>query len=171
MLQAVRDCDRPEWAVGAGAIRSLVWDYLHGYTEPTPLSDVDVVYFDPNDLSAERDAHLEAALRERLPGVPWEATNQAGVHLWYANYFGGDGVEPLTSVADGVGTWPETATCVGVRLEQDDSLIVIAPLGLDDLFDMVVRHNERRASVAQYRKRLAEKGVKEKWPLVTITEK
>ena len=36
--------DLPDWFVGAGAIRNTVWDYLHGYTVPTPLADVDVAF-------------------------------------------------------------------------------------------------------------------------------
>jgi hypothetical protein len=37
------------------------------------------------------------------------------VHRWYGRVFGAE-VPPLTSTADGVGTWPETATAVAVRL-------------------------------------------------------
>ncbi len=171
MLEAVRDCRLPDWAVGAGIIRSAVWDHLHGYTEPTHVKDVDVVYFDPYDLGAQRDAGIEASLRESLPNVPWEVTNQASVHLWYADHFGGDPVLPLTSVEEGIGTWPEIATCVGIRLEPDGDLQVIAPYGLDDLFSMIVRHNPARVSLAEFRRRLAQKRMQEKWPLVTILDR
>src|SRR4030095_16451522 len=46
VLDAVRRQRLPDWAVGAGFIRSAVWDALHGYTKTTPLSDVDVLFFD-----------------------------------------------------------------------------------------------------------------------------
>src|ERR687886_1017047 len=39
VLHAARAVDLPDWFVGAGAIRNPVWDYLHGYTVPTPLAD------------------------------------------------------------------------------------------------------------------------------------
>jgi hypothetical protein len=45
--------------------------------------DVDLGFFDPDDLSPQRDAEVEAALRERAPDLPWEAKNQAAVHLWH----------------------------------------------------------------------------------------
>jgi hypothetical protein len=64
-------------------------------------------------------------------------------------------VEPLASTAEAIGTFPETAVCVGLRLDLDDRLAVVAPLGLDDLFDLVHRHNPRRATVAEYERRLA----------------
>jgi hypothetical protein len=70
-------------------------------------------------LRAARDAEVEAALSAQLPGVPWDAKNQAAVHTWYGRVFGGR-VAPLTSAADGVATWPETATAVAVRLLPGD---------------------------------------------------
>lgn len=42
LLRAVRHCNPPDWFVGAGVIRNIVWDYLHGYVNPTPVRDVDV---------------------------------------------------------------------------------------------------------------------------------
>jgi uncharacterized protein len=41
--------------------------------------------------------------------VPWEAKNQAAVHLWYERRFG-QAVGPLTSIAEAVATWPETVS-------------------------------------------------------------
>jgi hypothetical protein len=70
-----------------------------------------------------------------MPQVPWEARNQAGVHTWYAAKFGGSPAEPLTSVADAVATWPETATAVAVRLQADDTIDVCATCGMTDLLD------------------------------------
>jgi hypothetical protein len=166
-LRAARDVDPPDWLIAAGAVRSPVWDHLHGYGSPTPLADVDVGFFDPDDLTPARDRAVEEALRARLPGVPWEAKNQAAVHLWYERRFG-YAVEPLTSTADAVATFPETAVCVGVRLERDDSLSVVAPYGLHDLLGLVHRYNPRRASVEIYEQRLASKRIAERWPGATI---
>lgn len=55
------------------------------------------------------------------------------MHTWYASEFGTGPVAALGSVADAVATWPETATCVAVRLDTAGALHVCAPLGLDDL--------------------------------------
>lgn len=87
-LEAARTVDPPDWLIGAGAVRTAVWDHLHGFDEPTVPGDVDVAFFDPNDLSRARDQAIEEALRERLPDTPWDAKNQAAVHLWYPAKFG-----------------------------------------------------------------------------------
>jgi hypothetical protein len=79
-------------------------------------------------------------------------------------------VAPLVSAADGVGTWPETATAVAIRLLDGDELRVVAPCGLEDLFALVCRRDPRRVSVDHYRRRLREKYIAERWPKVTIID-
>lgn len=167
ILRAVRAAELPQGCVGAGAVRSLVWDALHGRAQWTMRGDVDVAYFDDEDLSeASQCAHLDR-LRRIEPDVPWEVVNQAGVHLWYERDFG-FAVPPLSSIEEAIASWPEYATCVAVRLAADDGLDIVAPWGLDDLFSMTVRHNPARASLAEYRRRLQAKRYAERWPRVTL---
>ena len=166
-LVHVRALGLREWCVGAGAVRNLVWDALHGHAAPSALADIDVAYFDDADLSEARDASLQRALQARAPGTPWEVTNQAGVHLWFEQHFA-HAVAPLRSLADAVASWPETATAVGLWLDERDELHVIAPLGLGDLFAMVVRRNPARVSVETYRQRVASKRYAQRWPRVRV---
>jgi len=161
-LKAARECCPPDWAIGAGAVRNLVWDHLTGRRNPP--RDVDVAFFRG---AAEED--VEECLRERRPDVPWEVKDQSIVHTWYERVFGG-AVEPLVSLEDAVGTWPETCTSVAMRLEPDDRLRVIAPLGLEDLFGLVLRRNPRRVNVDHFRRRLADKRPSERWPGVTVVD-
>lgn len=172
-LRAVRSLDLP-WCIGAGAVRNLVWDALHEL-EPAPPRDIDVAFFDAAelaaglsvDLSEERDKALETQLRQVLPDLPWEVCNQAAVHLWFESVFGHP-VAPLRSLEEAVASWPEYATSVGIRLEEDDSLTIIAPHGLDDLFACVVRRNPTRVSPETYRQRCEQKRYAERWPRVRI---
>lgn len=168
-LRAVRDQGLASWCIGAGAVRNLVWDALHGYSTPTHLPDVDVAYFDATDLSPERDAEIQTRLCSALPGAPWEVTNQAAVHHWFEGHFG-HAVEPLRSLHDAVASWPEYATCVGLALNEDDSISVIAPHGLDDLFGCIVRRNPTRVSLATYRQRVEQKNYAARWPKVKVLE-
>lgn len=167
VLEAARDCDPPDWWIGAGVIRDLVWGDLHGGFDHLKVRDVDLAFFDPTDLTPERDLEIESALRRRLPGVPWEAKNQAAVHTWYERRFGFT-VEPLISMADAVATWPETATSVAVRLERNGELRITAPFGLDDLLNGICRRNPRRISVDEYSRRLDKKQIATRWPRVVI---
>jgi hypothetical protein len=166
-LVTVRTLNLSSWCIGAGAVRNLVWDLLHDLRDPSALSDVDVAHFDASDLSAARDAKIQQCLTNAHPLVSWEVTNQAAVHTWFEATFGHP-VSPLTSLNDAVASWPEFATSVGLTLRADDSIEVIAPYGLDDLFGMVVRRNPARVSVETYRERVEQKQYQKRWPRVTV---
>lgn len=167
MLQAARHVAPPAWHVGAGAVRALVWDHLHGVAQWRVPADVDLIYFDASDLSELAEADYCARLRRIAPHLPWEVANQARVHLWYERCFG-YAVPPLSSLEEAVATWPEYATCVAVQLQADDTINIVAPHGLDDLFGMIIRHNPARATAAEYQRRIAQKRYLERWPTVTL---
>ena len=165
-LSAVAVSGLPGAWIGAGAIRDVVWGQLHEGFDPAGVRDIDVAFFDPADTSRERDAAAQQALAG-LADLPWEASNQAAVHTWYHEYFGGAPVPPLRSVHEAVGTWPETATCVAVRLAGPD-LEVCAPHGLADLLGGVWRVNPVRVTAETSRARLARQQVATRWPRVRV---
>jgi uncharacterized protein len=166
-LRAGREVDAPGWVIGAGAIRDLVFEHLHGRLAPPPR-DIDYAFFDPVDLSVEREEAIESALRQRRPELPFEARNQARVHLWYEQRFGYP-IEPYTSIEHAVSTWPETVTAVAVRLLPDDRIELIAPVGLADLFAGVLRRNPAQVTREIFRERLARRpDLPTQWPLVRV---
>lgn len=165
-LRAGRELGLAHWCIGAGALRNLVWDALHGQPR-SDLADVDLAYFCTQDLSPARDAALQGRLAAHCPGLPWEVTNQAGVHLWFERHFG-HAVEPLRSLDEAIASWPEPATAVGVWLDDADTLHLIAPHGLADLLGMRIRRNPVRVSVETYRARCTSKRYVERWPRVVV---
>jgi hypothetical protein len=168
-LTVVRDAGLPDAWVGAGALRDLVWDERYGDGfRPDRVKDIDVAFFDPADLSRERDDAATALLARARPALPWEATNQAAVHTWYAGSFGGPPVPPLRSITEAVATWPETATALAARLTAGGELRYCAPYGLADLLNGVWRSNPRRVSAAVARERLARKRPAERWPRLRV---
>jgi hypothetical protein len=166
-LEAARTVGATEWAIGAGAVRDQVWSRLHGREHESAPRDVDLVFFDPSDLTPEHDRRVTDALRQQAPDVTWEAVNQAAVHHWYERRFGVP-VAPLPNVEAGIATWPETCTAVAVRLDERDRLHVIAPYGLDDLFQLIVRHNPARVTVEQFHARVRDKRWLERWPRLRV---
>ncbi|MSR86057.1 nucleotidyltransferase family protein [Candidatus Woesearchaeota archaeon] len=131
ILRSVRALDLPDWYLAAGVIRNTVWDVLHGYKKRTKLNDIDLVYFDPKKKGGEKE--IEEKLHKLYPKYTFEVVNQAMVHEIYT-------LKPaVKSACGGIATFVETPTCVGVRLEDDDSLLVCAPYGLEDLFTFHVQ--------------------------------
>lgn len=161
ILRMVRASPVPDAVVGAGIIRNAVWDNLHGFDSPAPIKDVDVAYFDLADVERRKEADAEEALFQRRPDRDWDVKNQAAVHLWYEQKFG-EAIEPFVNIEEAIGSWPETATCVAVGLEADGDLRVVAPLGLEDLFNLVLRPNPAIARDV-FETRVREKRFLERW--------
>lgn len=165
-LLAARSLGLNAWCIGAGAVRNRVWDHLHHTGDGGLDADVDLVYFDTNAQPSE-DHALQARLGKLLPNVSWDVTNQAHVHLWYEQSFG-LAVRAVASLEEGISTWPEYATCVGLTLNASGTLDVIAPHGLEDLFALRLRHNPLRATRAAFLQRVASKRWLERWPELRI---
>ena len=162
VLRAVRALGLADWAIGAGFVRAAVWDRVFGVAAPTPLADIDVLYFDARRLSPHHDRRLERMLAAARPDVPWSVKNQARMHRHNRE-------RPYGATAPAIAHWIETPTCVAVRLAADDTLTLIAPLGLDDLVRGRVRPTPAaRRKMPIYRRRLATKRWRQAWPGLTI---
>jgi uncharacterized protein len=159
VLRAVRTIDLPDWWIGAGFVRNAVWDHLHGYAAPTPLNDIDVIWFDPSEAEAALDDRLTALLGALWPGLPWSVKNQARMHK-------GNGDPPYASAVDAMRYWPETATAVAVSLDRNDGLTLAAPFGVTDLASLTLRPTPhcRAHRLERYRERLERKGWLATWP-------
>jgi len=57
---------------------------------------------------------------------------------------------------------------MAVRLLTDDTLYVIAPFGLGDLFHMILRRNPARVTRDAFLRRCREKVIQSKWPRVQL---
>jgi hypothetical protein len=131
----------PSWYLGAGAVAQTVWNDLHGFEATHGIADYDLVYFDDSDLTASGEKAVEDRIAQALRrlAVRVDVTNEARVHLWYSERFGRP-IPPYRSVEEAIGTWPTTASSIGVRYEAG-RFVVCAPFGLSDLFEMIVRPN------------------------------
>ncbi len=163
LLDVLRDIDPDCWITG-GAVRNLVWDAGHGFTVATPLDDVDVVRFDAANSTKQADEALEAALSQAAPNVKWSVKNQARMHE-----LGGDA--PYRDLADALAKFPETASALAVRLGSDDLVEIMAPLGLEDLFRLVVRPTPYAVEhdLGRYTRRLA-RDWRRSWPKLVVAD-
>lgn len=162
VLTAARELALPDWAIGAGFVRSAVWDHLHDFTKRSELEDIDLIYFDPDDCSETREKDLDRRLGAVAPGIPWSVKNQARMHLRNDD-------PPYHGTGHALFHWLETPTAVAVRLEPDEGLTVLAPHGLDDLWDLRTRPTPSgRRRHAEYAARMAKKDWPRRWPKVVV---
>lgn len=162
ILRLVRDLNLPDSWIGAGFVRTKVWDHLHGYTERTPLADVDVIYYDIDYPEESFEKEVEVKLRSVRPDIQWSVTNQARIHVQ-------NGERPYTNTSDAIARLPETCTAVAVRLTTENRLDLLAPWGIEDLAHMVVRPTptfEKRMD--EFRARQNKKRWKQRWPEIIL---
>ncbi|WP_448679231.1 nucleotidyltransferase family protein [Pseudomonas nicosulfuronedens] len=161
LLRVVRDHGPQDAWIAAGFVRNAVWDALHGYDEPTPLSDIDVLYFAADSLEPEADYAWERRLLEVCPGAPWSVRNQARMHLRNED-------QPYRDCGHAMCHWAEVSAAVAIRL-RGESLELLAPLGIDDIWTLRVRPTEHfRAKPHIYRERIAAKNWPARWPKLQI---
>lgn len=169
VMRTIRSLDPPDWLIFSGAIYQRVLNHLGGRAPDYGIKDYDVGYFDASDISYEAEdvvirrvaAAFEPPLRDLV-----EVRNQARVHVWFEDKFGLP-YEPLTCTAEALTRFVSPLHAVGVRLEPDDTMTVVAPFGLDDLFARVLRPTPGRG--AKNFPRIAA-SAKARWPELTIAE-
>lgn len=156
-LQLVRSLNLPEACIAAGYVRNQLWDHLHGFPKFTPLSDVDVIFFDHKNTDESTEKEYEKLLISRSNKYKWSVKNQARMHVLKND-------QPYTSVDDAMKRWPETATAIAIRLNQQNEIEVIAPHGLEDLFNMKIRISPYFHDKDYFLKRVTNKHWLTLWP-------
>ncbi|MBT2687658.1 nucleotidyltransferase family protein [Bacillus sp. ISL-47] len=161
ILYAAKSLNLPDWWVCAGFVRAKVWDALQVFSKRTHLPDVDVIYFDRSNLREDTEKELESKLLSRMPEVPWSVKNEARMHLV-------NDLPPYSSSVDAISKFPETATALGLKLNEHNEVILTAPCGIEDLLALKIKptpyfaENEKLAEI--YRQRIEKKSWKSIWP-------
>jgi uncharacterized protein len=167
VLEAVRDLRVPDGWLVSGAIYNLVWNRLTDRASFYGVNDIDIIYFDGDDLSWDAEDRvirlIEAALLD-VP-VPVQPRNQARVHLWYEQKFG-IAFAPLASACESLERYASKTHAVAARLDDAGALELVAPFGLDDLFAFRVTPN----TLADSRVTHTTKGerIRAMWPEVSV---
>ena len=160
ILHTAKLLNLPDWWICAGFVRSKVWDVLHNFSERTPYADIDVIYFDPENTDEMEEKKWDEKLRALIPDVPWSVKNQARMHKI-------NNLSPYTSSVDGISKFPETATALGVKLDEKDNIILTAPWSVHDVIQLEVRPTpsflENKERMQIYEERVSKKNWKMTW--------
>lgn len=166
VLQLAKSLELPDWWICAGFVRSKIWDTLHNYEVRTTTPDVDVIYFDPFRKDELYEQSLEKKLINLDASIPWSVKNQARMHVV-------NNMPPYSSSIDAISKFPETATALGVTLDELNNVILTAPCGIEDVIALQVRPTahflETKERLHMYNARVTKKNWQNKWSNITIT--
>jgi len=169
VLRTVQQLELQDWWVCAGFVRTKIWDTVHTFTTRTSIADIDVIHFDNREdrMSEQVDRELEDQLLLLRPNLPWSVKNQVRMH-------NRNGVKPYLSSTDAMSKFPETATALGVSLDKNGELLISAPHGLTDAFQLHVKPTpaflRNQMLIPIYEARLAKKKWHKTWPRLTYWE-
>nr|WP_320022762.1 nucleotidyltransferase family protein [uncultured Draconibacterium sp.] len=165
VIQAVNKIDGPDLWISGGFVRNKVWDTKHKYKLRTKLDDVDVVYYNQENIHKSREKQIENQLSQILPNINWSVKNQARMHIVAED-------EPYTSLYDALRKWPETATAIALQIDENGFLKILAPYGYNDLFDLKVKPPDffKENHKDRYNNRIEKKNWIKIWPKLKITK-
>ena len=140
----------------------------HGFPPLHGINDIDLIYFDPDDLTEDSEARHTSRVRSIFDGLPvrFDVKNEARVHLWYESHFGYS-IQPYTSAESAIDTFPTTAGAIGIRPTRD-AIESYASFGFADLVNLVVRPNKRQVTREIYDKKVVR--WKPLWPMLDVIE-
>ncbi|WP_449354901.1 nucleotidyltransferase family protein [Virgibacillus natechei] len=160
ILRSAKLLHLPDWWICAGFVRSKIWDTLHNFSERTPLQDIDVIYFEPANSNELEEKKLEEMLRSLMPDTPWSVKNEARMHI-------NNNIQPYSSSVDAIAKFPETATALGITLDEKDNVILVAPWGISDIVHLEVKptpfFTEDKQRLKIYEDRITKKNWKSTW--------
>ncbi|MEH7061331.1 nucleotidyltransferase family protein [Bacillus wiedmannii] len=166
VLQMAKSLELPDWWICAGFVRSKIWDTLHNYEARTTMPDVDVIYYSSLHKDEIYEQSLETKLKNIDATIPWSVKNQARMHVV-------NNMPPYSSSVDAISKFPETATALGVTLDEKNKVILTAPCGIEDVLSLQVRPTapflETKERLHIYNTRVNKKNWQNKWPNITIT--
>lgn len=168
-IEGAKDLGLPDWMIVSGAVYNTVWNHLTGKPAGHGIRDVDLFYHDASDLSWDAEDRIIRAGAAHFAGLslPVEIRNQARVHLWYTQRFGGV-VPAFTSSTHALDYFAAETHAVGVRLEAGNRLVIVAPFGLDHIFSFRMVPNR----TTDNRRTHMEKSARAKalWPVLTVED-
>lgn len=162
VLRAAEKMDLPDWWIGGGFLRNKVWNAIEG-NELSSDTDVDLSYFDAKNVIPETDWSYDEQAALEYPFAQWQIRNQARMH--YVN-----DLDPFESTVDAAAHWPETASCIAVKL-QNGELKFLFCYGTDDLLNLIARPNpnfKTRKLLGVFNDRVEKKQWRKVWPNLRV---
>ncbi len=155
-----------DWYLVSGCLNQTIWNQFTNKSIENNVLDYDFIYFD-TDLSAEKEATVQDKVREKYKDlqINVDVVNQARVHLWTEKDWGLK-MRPLVSCEDAIASWPATVSCVGIRKEVNE-YVIMAPYGLTDHLEMVLRPNKTTV-MRQHDYEYKTKSWMKRWPELTL---
>lgn len=125
----------------AGTIFQTIWNFLDNNPLDCNIHDIDIFYYDKDNLDKEYEDKLEEKIKQFLVdnniNLEIGIHNEARVHLW-KKYNENPNVDYYDNTEDAIRRLISTIQAIGVT-KINNKIKVYAPYGLSDVFSKTIR--------------------------------
>jgi hypothetical protein len=140
-LDFISQLNLPNFYIAAGSVFQTIWNYYDNKPLNYGIKDIDVIYYDKDDLSKESEKEIEKKLIEFFSSRDFnyecDVHNEARMHLWKKANERVD-INQYKNSEDAIDQWIATVHAIGIT-KVDNEIKVYAPYGLSDIFSKTIR--------------------------------
>ena len=126
----------PNYYIADGSVFQTIWNYLDRKPLNYGIKDIDVIYYNKDDLSIETDIKYCDLISKFCISNGYnykiDVSNEARMHIWKKEMFHMD-VEQYLNSEDAINYWIATIHAIGITKDNDD-IKIYAPYGLSDIY-------------------------------------
>ena len=158
ILDYIYELKLPNYYIAAGSVFQTIWNYYDNKPLNFGIKDIDIIYYDPINLSKESEQKLEKTIEDYLKkaGLNYELDihNEARMHLWKKDNENKN-IDQYKNSEDAIDQWIATVHAIGITKENNE-IKVYAPYGLSDIFSKTIRPiKHKNNSKELYNKKVA----------------
>ncbi len=148
ILDYIYTLELPNFYIAAGSIFQTIWNYYDNKPLNFGIKDIDIIYYDSNNLSKESEKELEDRIINYFDKIglkyEFDIHNEARMHLWKKDNEN-KAINQYKNSEDAINQWIATVQAVGITKEKD-KIKVYAPYGLSDIFSKTIRPIKHKAN-------------------------
>lgn len=158
ILDYIYELKLPNFYIAAGSVFQTIWNYYDNKPLNFGIKDIDIIYYDPINLSKESEQKLEKTIEDHFKkaGLNYELDihNEARMHLWKKDNENKN-IDQYKNSEDAIDQWIATVHVIGITKENNE-IKVYAPYGLSDIFSKTIRPiKHKNNSKELYNKKVA----------------
>ena len=141
ILDYLAKLNLPNFYIAAGSIFQTIWNYYDNRPLNYGIKDIDIIYYDKDNLTKEVEQKLENQiidfLKQQNLNYEVDIHNEARMHLWKKENENKD-IDQYQNSEDAIAKWIATVHAIGITKEKGQ-IKVYAPYGLSDIFSRTIR--------------------------------
>ena len=141
ILNYLEELKLPNYYIAAGSVFQTIWNYYDNKPLNSGIKDIDIIYYDSDNLSKDVEYDLENKIIEHFKSIglnyEFDVHNEARMHLWKKENENKD-INQYKNSEDAIDKWIATVHAIGITKE-NNKIKVYAPYGLSDIFSKTIR--------------------------------